>query len=80
MVLKLYSRTSATVAGSVIVAMVLAEKQIPFEFVLVDVANRAHKTPEYLAMNPFGQVPLIVSDQAFVSKSVLPYQLRALAG
>jgi len=32
---------------------------LPFERVDIDLAARAHKTPEFLAMNAFGQVPVI---------------------
>ena len=32
---------------------------LPFELVEVDLAAKAHKTPEFLAMNAFGQVPVI---------------------
>ncbi|KAJ6535299.1 glutathione S-transferase [Mycena vulgaris] len=39
--------------------MVLTEKQIPFELVVVDMAKKDHKAPEYLAKHPFGQVPMI---------------------
>ena len=45
-----------------LVAAVLVEKQIPFELVSVDLANGEHKSPEYLAKHPFGQVPYIVCD------------------
>ena len=45
-----------------LVAAVLQEKQVPFELVPVDLANGEHKSPEYLAKHPYGQVPYIVSD------------------
>jgi glutathione S-transferase len=32
---------------------------LPYELVEVDVAAGAHKSPEFLRMNPFGQVPVI---------------------
>jgi glutathione S-transferase len=32
---------------------------LPFEFVAVDLRQKAHRTPEFLARNPFGQVPVI---------------------
>lgn len=53
-------------AGSGMVAMVLAEKQIPVELIVIDMANTYHKTPEYLAKNPFGQVPMLVRHQWLV--------------
>ncbi|KAJ7462535.1 glutathione S-transferase [Mycena latifolia] len=54
MVLKLYGGTPARADGG-IVAMVLAEKQIPFEFAVVDLTKGEHKTAEFLAKYPFGQ-------------------------
>ncbi|MEO8387748.1 MAG: glutathione S-transferase [Polaromonas sp.] len=32
---------------------------LPFERIEIDLATREHKTPSYLAMNAFGQVPVI---------------------
>ena len=45
-----------------LVAAVLHEKQVPFELVPVDLASKEHKSPEYLAKHPFGQIPYIVRD------------------
>jgi glutathione S-transferase len=58
MVIKLYSHPRST--HGKIVSMVLLEKEIPFEFIKIDFASRQQKTSEYLAMNPFGEVPCIV--------------------
>ena len=33
---------------------------LPFELIDVDLAGGAHKKPEFLAINPFGQVPVMV--------------------
>ncbi|KAJ7075510.1 glutathione S-transferase [Mycena belliarum] len=71
MVLKLYAVSSA-IGGSGIVAMVLLEKKIPFELVAVDLTKREHKTPEYLALHPFGRVPMI-DDDGFIL-----YESRAI--
>jgi glutathione S-transferase len=60
MVLKFYSAAHSSGGGGV-VALVLAEKQIPFEHIIVDTHKGEQKTPEFLAMHPFGQVPVIVS-------------------
>jgi glutathione S-transferase len=59
MVLKFYGYTHST-AGK-IVALVLHEKQIPHEYISIDLGTRQNRTPEYLAIQPFGQVPCIVS-------------------
>ncbi|KAJ7616990.1 glutathione S-transferase [Mycena polygramma] len=64
MVLKLYGPNYAA-GGNGLVAMVLAEKQIPFELVEVEMSAKAHKTPEFLAMHPFGQVP-VIDDDGFI--------------
>ncbi|KAJ7191424.1 glutathione S-transferase [Mycena pura] len=61
MVLKLHS-APVGVGGAGLVALVLAEKQVPFQFVEVEMAKKQHKTPEFLAMHPFGQVPVIDDD------------------
>lgn len=39
------------------------------EIVNVDLANGEHKTPEFLAMNPFGEVPVLQDDGVFISDS-----------
>ena len=60
MVLKLYGVYRSPWVR--LVAAVLNEKQVPFELISVDLANGEHKSPEYLAKHPFGQVPYIVCD------------------
>ena len=42
------------------VRLCLAEKGLKFESVLVDLAKMEHHTPEYLAKNPNGVIPLLV--------------------
>jgi glutathione S-transferase len=59
MVLKLYA-VPYPGRGSGLVYLLLAEKQIPFELVAVDLKAKEQKKPEFLAMHPFGQVPVIV--------------------
>ncbi len=39
--------------------ILLEEIGLPFELVLVDRAASAHKAPEYLALNPNGQIPIL---------------------
>ncbi|KAJ7220683.1 glutathione S-transferase [Mycena pura] len=67
MVLQFYA-PSIVGGGGGIVALVLAEKQIPFNHVLIDIHAQDHKTSEFLAMNPFGQ-----DDDGFVL-----YESRAI--
>jgi glutathione S-transferase len=40
--------------------LVLEELGVPFELKLVDRANNAHKSPEYLKMNPNGLIPVLI--------------------
>ncbi|KAI0092235.1 glutathione transferase [Irpex rosettiformis] len=71
MVLKLVGNPLSTCTRRV--AIILKEKQVPFEFVLVDFAKGEHKSPEFLKNQPFGQVPYIVEDDGFVV-----YESRAI--
>lgn len=43
--------------------MLLEEIGAPFELLLVDRANAAHKSPEYLKLNPNGQIPVLVDGE-----------------
>lgn len=40
------------------------------DIVEVDLAKAAHKTPEFLALNPFGQVPVLEDDGVIVQDSI----------
>ena len=60
MVLKLYGMPVSGVVR--IVAWVLREKKVPYEFVSIDFSKNEHKSAEYLEKQPFGQVPYIVCD------------------
>ncbi|NYE24560.1 glutathione S-transferase family protein [Pigmentiphaga litoralis] len=42
---------------------------IPHELIEVDLPNGAHKQPAFLAMNPFGQVPVLDDDGVVISDS-----------
>lgn len=55
--LKLYGgvRSRASIAQ-----WYLEELDVPYEFVLLDMAAGEHRQPEYLAINPMGKVPAIV--------------------
>lgn len=64
MVLKLYGYTQP--APAKVVAAVLHEKEIPFEYINIDLFKGEQKTPDFLAKQPFGLVPVIVSIEVSV--------------
>lgn len=57
------------------VELMLALLEIPYQTIDVDMANGAHKAPEFLAMNPLGQVPAINDNGVTLgdSNSILVY-------
>ena len=58
------------------VVMALAEKAIPHQVVLVDMAAREHKSPAFRALNPYGRVPVLTDETGFVlyeSTAILDY-------
>lgn len=57
--LKLYGFTSSTCTR--LVALVCKEKDIPYELISVNLAKGEQKNPAFMANQPFGQVPYIVS-------------------
>ena len=60
MVLKLYGNSQSPNAR--LVASILLEKEVSFE--LVDLGWNETKSPKYLELQPFGQMPCIVSETA----------------
>ena len=42
--------------------ILLEEMGLPYELKLVDRANNAQKSPEYLKLNPNGLIPVLVDD------------------
>ncbi|MCK8067017.1 glutathione S-transferase [Cobetia sp. 1CM21F] len=51
------------------VELMLALLDIPYEAVDLDMANGAHKAPDFLRISPFGQVPAIEDNGVFLSDS-----------
>ena len=51
------------------VELLLSLLQLPTEMVFVDIPNGAHKKPEFLALNAFGQVPVIDDNGTILSDS-----------
>jgi glutathione S-transferase len=51
--------------------IVLKEKNLPFDRVLLDLPNKEQKQEWYLALNPYGKVPVLVEEGAWVYESAL---------
>jgi glutathione S-transferase len=53
------------------VRVVLAEKELEFERVHVDLRAGEQRTPEFLKLNPYGKVPVLVDDDLVVYDSTI---------
>mmetsp|Transcript_22392 Transcript_22392/g.38260 ORF Transcript_22392/g.38260 Transcript_22392/m.38260 type:complete len:237 (+) Transcript_22392:54-764(+) len=71
--MKLYGMAMSTCCRRV--SMVLEEKGLAYEIVPVDLFTGGNKTPEYLALQPFGKIPVLVDGdvQIFESRAILRY-------
>jgi glutathione S-transferase len=78
--MKLYYDPIST--SSRIVTFFLHDQAIPFDEEIVALAAGDHRTPAYLALNPDGQVPLLVGDDGFrlTQSSVIIRHLAAERG
>jgi glutathione S-transferase len=71
--LKLHYHPLSTFSRRVRIALI--EKNIPADLVEVDMVARAHRSPAYLALNPYGRVPTL-EDDGFIlyeSTAILEY-------
>ncbi|KAI1785319.1 glutathione S-transferase [Ganoderma leucocontextum] len=73
MVLKLHGHPMATSGQRVMI--VIEELNVPHEIVTVDFNKKEHKSPEYLAHQPFGQLPYLEDDgiEVFESRAICRY-------
>ncbi|MEX0803052.1 MAG: glutathione S-transferase family protein [Candidatus Binatia bacterium] len=53
------------------VKVVLAEKNLPYETVPIDLRAQAQKTPDYLKLNPYGKVPVLTDDGTVLYESCI---------
>lgn len=53
---------------------------VPHELIDVDLKARAHKAPEFLALNPFGQIPVLDDEGTVIadSNAILVYLAKKL--
>ena len=53
------------------VKIVLAEKNLPYEIMPVDLRAKEQRTPEYLKLNPYGKVPVLTDDGTVLYESCI---------
>jgi glutathione S-transferase len=51
--------------------IVLAEKDLSYETVPVDLQAGEQKRPDFLKLNPFGKVPVLIDDEVIVYDSTI---------
>jgi len=68
-VIKLYDFKSSPNCQRV--KVVLAEKNLPYEIVPVDLTKKEQKNPQYLQMNPYGKVPVLTDDSTVLYESLI---------
>ncbi len=65
--MKLFYSPGSVAAASLIA---LCETDAAFEPVLLDFASKEHTKPEYLAINPKGRVPALVTDNGIITETL----------
>ncbi|MFQ5851939.1 MAG: glutathione S-transferase family protein [Candidatus Binatia bacterium] len=53
------------------VRLVLAEKNLPFETILIDLRQKQQKSPDYLRINPYGLVPAMEDEGTVLYESTI---------
>src|SRR2546430_12031198 len=53
------------------VKVVVAEKNLPYEIVPIDLRSHEQKTPSYLKLNPYGKVPVLTDDATVLYESLI---------
>ena len=78
--MKLYGHEMS--GNSYKVRLLLHLLNLDYEWVKVDLMKAEHKSPEYLALNPFGQVPLLVDGETRLAdaQAILVYLARQYGG
>ena len=71
--MKLYGNPMSTCTRKVL--MTMGEAKQPFEMITRDFAKGEHKSPEHMALQPFGQVPAIDDDgfHLYESRAIIRY-------
>jgi glutathione S-transferase len=53
------------------VRIALSEKQIAWEPIPVKLRADEHKTPQFLALNPYGKVPVVIDEGSVIYESTV---------
>ncbi len=53
------------------VRIVLAEKSLSYDLVTVDLTQNEHRRPDFLRLNPFGRVPVLVDEDTTIYDSTI---------
>ena len=69
MMIKLYDFKSSPNCQRV--KVVLAEKNLQYDIVAVDLRKQEQKKPEYLKLNPYGKVPVLIDDSTVLYESLI---------
>jgi glutathione S-transferase len=69
MMIKLYDFKSSPNCQRV--KVVLAEKNLTYDTIPVDLRKKEQKTPEYLKLNPYGKVPVLIDDSTVLYESLI---------
>jgi glutathione S-transferase len=79
-VIKLYGHEIS--GNSYKARLMLSLLSLDYEWITVDLMSGEHKKPEYLALNPFGQVPLLVDESTQLpdAQAILVYLARRYGG
>ena len=64
------------------VRLMLALLELSYDPIRVDLPTGAHKQPDYLALNPFGEIPLFCDGELVLrdSQAIVTYLARAYGG
>ncbi|MDZ8055663.1 MAG: glutathione S-transferase family protein [Aulosira sp. ZfuVER01] len=78
--IKLYGHEMS--GNSYKVRLLLELLNLDYEWIKVDLMKGEHKLPEYLALNPFGQVPLLIDGDTKLAdaQAILVYLARQYGG
>src|SRR6266851_6535823 len=53
------------------VRIVLAEKSLSYDLVPVDLSKSEHRRPDFLRLNPYGRVPVLIDEDAVIYDSTV---------